>query len=533
MSKEEKDTKDTTNTEDDEKEEVSWYEKQQNKTYNIIKKYNIGTLQMFISPEILSMTSKERKKIDKIYYKREYTVTPSELQKSQKEYEKELSIQNKQKEQKENERKQPVGNAADGLPGALAPPAPPIIPASGPALQKKKDLMIGGAFSDFDFNDSRDRLYDNNRGNVDMNRGMGMGMGTGMGTGIGTGTGTTSSSGSSILTRVLPDSEPFIASLVKFNNSGFPSSTTIIGRLDTFFNINLFKAFLKKLGEPIKLYSNENQLVSVDDIDALNRDKEQQKGDKTNSKNKVYETDQKTEGSFITNWYPAQEKKTLIGSVYAFIYTRPTEQENKQQAEMGKRISSASMLMIKEGDNYRLIGGAVDNRVKLSYAGFGAPVPVSGDKYNTETSETTVESQINSEYKKVTGQGYLPQSISNTARRFIYEPESSSSPVTDVKNTDRKDLKSVIYSRQVTSSQIESIIESSRALSTEIVKVPINTLFNILSGKIQTLQIKIDLSQEYRTVLKFLFRILEKQNILYTISCQHKKKTGEIYENRI
>ena len=82
MSKEEKDT----NIEDDEKEELTWYEKEQNKTANIIKKYNIGTLQMFISHEILSLTSKERKKIDKIYYKREYTETPSELQKSQKEY---------------------------------------------------------------------------------------------------------------------------------------------------------------------------------------------------------------------------------------------------------------------------------------------------------------------------------------------------------------------------------------------------------------------------------------------------------------
>ena len=86
---------------DDEKDKVSWYVNQQNKTANIIKKFNIGTLQMFISPEILSLTSKERKKIDKIYYKREYTVTPSELQKSQKDYEKELALQKSQKEQTE------------------------------------------------------------------------------------------------------------------------------------------------------------------------------------------------------------------------------------------------------------------------------------------------------------------------------------------------------------------------------------------------------------------------------------------------
>jgi isopenicillin N synthase-like dioxygenase len=100
MSKEEE-NKENKNDDDDEKEKVSWYVAQQNKTTNIIKKYNIGTLQIFISPEILSMTSKERKRIDKIYYKRDYTSTPSELQKSQKDYEKEVALQKEQKEQKE------------------------------------------------------------------------------------------------------------------------------------------------------------------------------------------------------------------------------------------------------------------------------------------------------------------------------------------------------------------------------------------------------------------------------------------------
>ena len=127
---------------DDEKEEVPWYVKEQNKTSGIIKKYNIGTLQMFISPEILSMTSKERKKIDKIYYKREYTITPNELQKSQKEYEKELTLQKEkkeQKEQKENELKQPVANMVAPPPDLPALPQPlPPPPAVAPAIQKKR-----------------------------------------------------------------------------------------------------------------------------------------------------------------------------------------------------------------------------------------------------------------------------------------------------------------------------------------------------------------------------------------------------------
>ena len=178
MSKEEKDK--GADIDDDEKDEVSWYENQQNKTANIIKKYNIGTLQMFISPEILSMTSKERKKIDKIYYKREYTETPSELQKSQKEYEKELVLQNKQKEnneQKGNVIKQPVDAAvatSTAIPAAIpavipaaVPPAPPVPPPA--ALQKKKEIMVGGAFFDSGFNDSRDIRYDNERTKVDAN----------------------------------------------------------------------------------------------------------------------------------------------------------------------------------------------------------------------------------------------------------------------------------------------------------------------------------------------------------------------------
>jgi nicotinic acid mononucleotide adenylyltransferase len=469
------------------------------------------------------------------------------LQKSQKEYEKELDLQNKQKEQKENIAKQDeaANNVVPALPNipvniekagvaqaalpvptrAAVPAAVPAVPAVG--LQKKKELMAGGAFFDSDFNDSRDRLFERERGIMGANPGITerIGMGTDFGK-------TTTSSGkSNLLTRALPDSEPFIASLVKFNNSGFPNNVTIPARIDTFFNINLFKAFLKKLGEPVKLYGNDNQVVSVDDIGGLNLDKEQQKNDKSNSKNKVYETDQKTEGNYITNWYPAQEQNKLIGSAYAFIYTRPTEQEVKQQAELNKKIPSASMLMIKEGDNYRLIGGPVDNKVKI-FTGFSGSSTVSSDKYNTETSERTVESQINDFFKRVTGQSYLPQSVSNTGRRFVYEPESSFSKKVDAKS-DVKDLKSVIYSRQVTNSQIESIIESSRASSTDIVKVPITTLFNILNGKTQTLQTKIDMTDQTRTILKFLFRILEKQNLLSTISGQQKKKVGEIYENRI
>ena len=531
MSKEEE-KKENKNDDDDENEKVSWYVAQQNKTANIIKKYNIGTLQIFISPEILSMTSKERKRIDKIYYRKEYTTTTSDLQKSQKDYEKELALQKSQKEQKEqrdNIVKQaavPPALPAIPPPANVVPPALPAPPRPAPVAPnadlKKKQLMIGGGIFDSEFNDDRGRLYERERERERVDPYSGMQARS-----------TTSSSitASSLLGSATKDAEPFIASLVKFNNSGFPNNATIKARVDTFFNINLFKAFLKKLGEPIKLYGNDSQLVSVDDIEILNESKSQKKDD---SKKKVFETDQKTEGSFITNWYPSQEQKKLIGSVYAFIYTTPTEQEKRQASEMNKKIPDASMLMIKEGDNYRLIGGDVDNREKI-FSGYGAPSVVSS-KYNSVTDENTVANQINSYYRRITAQSSLPVAISNTGLRFIYEPGSSDTGSSDTGSSDSKDItkqKSVIYTRQVTNSQIESIIESSRASSTDIVKVPITTLFNILSGKTQTLQLRLELNQNTKTILTFLFRILEKQNLLSAISGQQKKKTGEIYDDRI
>ena len=537
MSKEEE-NKENKNDDDDEKEKVSWYVAEQNKTTNIIKKYNIGTLQIFISPEILSMTSKERKRIDKIYYKRDYTSTPSELQKSQKDYEKEVALQKEQKEQKEqrdNIAKQaavppalpaipPPPNVVPPAPPALPSPPRPVAPNAPNADLKKKQLMIGGGFFDSDFNDDRGRLYERERERERMDPYNGMEARMGART-------TTSSSitASSLLSNATKDAEPFIASLVKFNNSGFPNNATIKARVDTFFNINLFKAFVKKLGEPIKLYGNDSQIVSVDDIEVLNEPKNQKKDD---SKKKVFETDQKTEGSFITNWYPSQEQKKLIGSVYAFIYTTPTEQEKKQALEMSKKIPEASMLMIKEGDNYRLIGGPIDNREKV-FAGYGVPLaPSPSSRIKSDTDENTVANQINSEYRKITGQSSLPMAVSNTGLRFIYEPQSSFDKDVNA-NSDKSKMKSVIYTRQVTNSQIESIIESSRASSTDIVKVPITTLFNIISGKTQTLQLRIDLNPNTVTILKFLFRILEKQNLLSAISGQQKKKTGEIYDDRI
>ena len=540
---------------EEEKEQLSYYEIQQKKTEDMIKNYNIGTLKMFISPEILSMTSKDRKKIEKIYYKREYTETPGDIIKKQKD-----------EEMRENQEKQKLqaAAAATATPPGVAPappgvaPAPPVagvappIAAAAPAPPlapppniaekikpenpvNKNNVLRGGAFFDSepDYNDlyrDRDRYGDRDRdrdryGDRDRQREKErINAGT-------TGTSSTATGSESLIKRVSSDAEPFIASLVKFSNAGFPNNTTVKSRVDTFFNIGLFRAFLKRLGEPIKLYNPDNQLVSPSQIDALNIKKDDSK---SGNKNKVYEEDNKTEGDFITIWYSSDEKKQIIGSVYAFIYYRPTEQEIKQQTELGKKIPQASVLMIKEGDNYKLIGGPIDNRVKTTFPGY-SQTTVTSDQYNKYTSEGTVRREIESRYRTVTGQSSLPSSSS--ARNFIFEPNISQSQTEgssgDTAKSPINELKTVIYSRQVSNSQMDSIIQSAKSTSTEVVKVPIPILFNIIKNKIQTgLQIKIELDDRMKKLLLFIFRILEKQNLLSTISSQRGKGKGEIYEDR-
>ena len=258
--------------EEEEKEQLSYYEIQQKKTEDMIKNYNIGTLKMFISPEILSMTSKDRKKIEKIYYKREYTETPGDIIKKQKDEE--------MRENQEKQKLQAAAAAAATPAPAGAPPAPLVAPAGAPpALAgappvaaaapapplapppniaekikpenpiNKNNILRGGAFFDSepDYNDlyrDRDRYGDRDRdrdryGDRDRQREKErINAGT-------TGTSSTATGSESLIKRVSSDAEPFIASLVKFSNAGFPNNTTVKSRVDTFFNIGLFKAFLK------------------------------------------------------------------------------------------------------------------------------------------------------------------------------------------------------------------------------------------------------------------------------------------------
>lgn len=304
-----------------------------------------------------------------------------------------------------------------------------------------------------------------------------------------------------IANRVSLDSEPFIASLVKFNNSGFPNNSTIKNKVDTFFNISLFKAYLKRLGQPIKLYGPNNAIVAPDSIEIL-KPSSNNTGSSGSSgstgKDNIYLTDNPTEEEkkkdYIKNWFPLQQPQEypLIGAIYSFIYIKPTEQENKQQAEVNQKISRPSTLMVKQGDNYSLIGGIINNKKKI-ITGFSS-TPSYSDECNSETSSQKVDETINAYYKTITGQSSLPQAtISSSAKKFIYIPTDAKKNRVEVTEGVEKKLKcppldklpTVVYSRQVSKSQIDSIIESSKTMSNELVTVPIVDLYNIISGKVK------------------------------------------------
>ena len=68
----------------------------------------------------------------------------------------------------------------------------------------------------------------------------------------------------SISSRVDPNAEPYIASLIKFSNAGFPPYSTIKSQVDTFFNIRAFRGFLKKLGNPVAIRDKDNKPIDVE-----------------------------------------------------------------------------------------------------------------------------------------------------------------------------------------------------------------------------------------------------------------------------
>jgi hypothetical protein len=95
-------------------------------------------------------------------------------------------------------------------------------------------------------------------------------------------------------------------------------------------------------------------------------------------------------------------------------------------------------------------------------------------------------------------------------------------------------MRSVIYSGQVDTSRVRSIIQNSKnrtSFSTgELVMIPISNIYNIVTKNVSSSQVegKISLTPQQETIIKLTIDILEKQNILPKFAGEKKQSNEDI-----
>jgi nicotinic acid mononucleotide adenylyltransferase/O-acetyl-ADP-ribose deacetylase (regulator of RNase III) len=469
-------------------------QKEERKEKDAIEKYNVGTLKMYISPEIIETNKSgdfKKRKLSKIYYLRKYTETPSELQQSQK-------IQ--AAAAAPAPAPAPVAGPVAGPVAAAA--APPVIapPVAAPPLNQNLVPKVGGLFST--------SSLDSDNSPTAVNRPSGSSSYSPSSTGY---------SNESIANKPTYDAEPFISSLIKFTNAGFPSNSTVKSRLDTFFNIKAFRAYLKKLGEPITLFDKNNKTKNPSDIKILGSGSNEP-GSGVDGKKRIEDGGNKLQTK-------PQNYEALIGSVYAFLFTNPSEQEKRQQSESSKtKTLKPSLLMVKDGDEYSLLGSKIDNQEKQLTA-LGASVVT--NQISKITSDNKINKTIEEAFTKKTGTTF-PGTSSDTRRTLVFEPKTMDpAPTIDTKIDD---LMAIINSGQVDLSKMNSIIQSSKNRTSfgsgDLVLVPIIDIYNVVKGNVSASQIegKISISPRQRIILKLTIELLQKQNILPTLTGEERQK---------
>ena len=461
-------------------------QREESKEKDAIEKYNIGTLKMYISPEIIE-TSKsgdfKKRKLSKIYYLRKYTETPSELQQSW----------------KTNGQAKAIEPAAPEQVRAPAPVEAP--PVTQPTLNQNLVPKVGGLFSTNNFDSENTPIAGNRQSDSSLYT-----------------PNSRNYSNNSIASKPNYDAEPYISSLIKFTTSGFPPNSTVKSRIDTFFNIKLFRSYLKKLGEPMTLFDINNKTKLPSDIDFLNPPSDSKKNI-SDEKKKV------DDGKGNILQIKPQNYEALIGSVYAFLFTKPSEQEIRQQSELSRaRTLKPSLLMVKDGDEYSLLGSKIDNKERQISA-IGTPILT--NTLSKITSDNKINKTIEEAFIKKTGTNF-PGTSSDTRRTLLYTPEN----LEKVPNVDTNvdNLMTIINSGQVDMGKMNSIIQSSRSRTTfgsgDLVLVPIIDIYNVVKGNISESQIegKFSISPRQKTILKLIIELLQKQNILPTLTTQEKQK---------
>lgn len=111
-----------------------------------------------------------------------------------------------------------------------------------------------------------------------------------------------------------------------------------------------------------------------------------------------------------------------IGKAFIFLYTIPSPQELRQQAQLSgpSRSTNANrpmMLMVKDGSEYSLVGGYVDNTIKQLLAN---NTQVSSENETEVTKFDVIRTTIQKEFSSKTGTRDFPLSI--TSKYLLYKP---------------------------------------------------------------------------------------------------------------
>jgi nicotinic acid mononucleotide adenylyltransferase len=404
---------------DNDSEDVVQENKKQTEAIN---KYIIGTLKMYINPEIFVKNpsgNTKKRKMPSIYYTRQYTKTPGEVQKIQKE------VTN---EQAANKLASGSGSGS-GASGASGTSGITTGTGMGQPMQQQFQQPQLQQFQQPQLQQPQQQLVPQPvkvmGGGAEPIYGMGGVSGLNV-------------QATSISSRVDQNAEPYIASLIKFSNAGFPPYSTLKSQVDTFFNLRAFRGFLKKLGNPVTIRDTSNQPINVEKALGPILDSKGNKvvisnvesefrnifGPVTREKTsepslKEYIND-KIKGTKIRFW-STSEKPQKIGRTFIFLYSIPSPQESRQQAQLSGtgRNTNANrpmMLMVKDGNDYSLIGGYVDNTTKNIIGN----TQVSIETETEVTKSDTIYNTIRKEFSLKTGMSNFPPNLAT--KYLLYTP---------------------------------------------------------------------------------------------------------------
>jgi len=167
------------------------------------------------------------------------------------------------------------------------------------------------------------------------------------------------------------------------------------------------------------------------------------------------------------------------------------------------------MLMVKDGNDYSLIGGYVDNTIKNIVGN----TQVSSESETEVTKSDVVIRTITKEFSLKTGMSNFPPSLAT--KYLLYTPFQGGNS-----KRNKETLPIIVYAVQVSQNTMQTIIQNSKSRTTlasgELVMVPIVTIYNVLTGK--QISENIAISPFQSQLLQMTIGILQSEKILLQIA---------------